>query len=144
MIRRVFSGGILLAILLMPWPGGSPQPLVAAITSTIQELNVSTKNALRRFRAFQTDVNTPQSGEQVLPGRVQAMLALLRRHGVKQFQISGSIAADEWVYQQIVASAWPRKLEKDAKARFLLNPEPIGLGCVLVDKQGNLSFVYCP
>ena len=53
---------------------------------------------------------------------------MLRGHGVERYQVSDSIAANSWVLQQIVASAWPRTLERDAKARFVLNAEPVTTG----------------
>ena len=57
---------------------------------------------------------------------------------------SESIEADSWGFQQIVTSAWPRKLEKEAKAEFVLNGEPVLSSCQLVDKQREVSLVYCP
>jgi hypothetical protein len=72
------------------------------------------------------------------------MLAMLRGHGVEQYRVSVPIAEDAWGYQQIVASAWPRKLEREAKARFILNTEPVTPGCHLIEKQSEVSLVYCP
>jgi hypothetical protein len=69
---------------------------------------------------------------------------MLRGHGVQQYRVSVSIAGDAWEYQQIVASAWPRRLEKEAKALFVLNAEPITPGCHVIEKQKEVSFVYCP
>ena len=72
------------------------------------------------------------------------MLTMLRGHEVERYQLSNSIAGDEWVAQQIVATAWPRKLENGAKAEFVLNGEPLGSSCRLIEKQREVSLVYCP
>ena len=115
-----------------------------SVEDTIRVVNRTALTMLGGFEDFQANINTPQTGEYVVGPTVQEMLAMLRGHGVERYQLSDSIAADTWVLQQIVASAWPRTLEKDAKARFVLNAEPVVTGCVLIDKQREVSLVYCP
>jgi hypothetical protein len=141
---RALAIAVCIAVLFIPWPDGDGPPFVRSVATTILELNRTTVRMLGRFAAFQADIATPQSGEFVLPNRVQDMLAMLRAHGVKRYQLSPAIAADAWDLQQIVVSSWPRKLEPDANARFLLNHEPLTPGCVLVDRRREVSLVYCP
>jgi hypothetical protein len=133
-----------IAMLFLPWPDGGSQPFFKAVATTILDLNRNALAALERFDTFQTDINTPNSGEQVLGTRVQEMLAMLRGHGVEQYRLSDSIAADAWVTQQIVATAWPRKLERDARAVFVLAAETPSPGCIVMDKQREVTLVYCP
>jgi hypothetical protein len=140
----VFSVFVFTAILFLPWPDAGQQYFSQAVVATIRNLNRTIVSALSGFDVFQADINTPQTGEFILPPRVREMLAMLRSHGVEQYWLSVSIAADAWGYQQIVASAWPRKLAKEAKAGFLLNVEPITPGCQLIEKQSEVSLVYCP
>jgi len=140
----VFSVLIIVAILFMPWEDGGQSPFYSSVGGTIRTLNGTAVTMLRRFDAFQADINKPHSDESILPIRVQEMLTMLRGHGVERYRVSESIEADSWGFQQIVASAWPRKLEKEAKAEFVLNGEPVLSNCQLVDKQREVSLVYCP
>ena len=140
-----FSVVIYIAIVLSHWPGGAGQwRFFTSAEATVRDLDRSVVTSLGRFRAFQADINTAQAGEDVLPSTVREMLTMLRGHGVERYQLSDSVARDPWGFQQIVASAWPRKLEKDAKARFVLNSEPVMPGCVVIEKQRQVSLVHCP
>jgi hypothetical protein len=140
----IFSVVIYVVIVFVPWPGASGWRFFRSVGETIRDLNRTALSIPGRFEAFQANINTPRAGEYVLPTPVQEMLTMLRGHGVERYQLSDSIAADSWNLQQIVASAWPRKLEKDAKATFVLNAEPPIPGCTLIDKQRQVSLVYCP
>ena len=139
----VFSLFIIVAILFMPWEGSGQYPFYRSVEGSIRYLDRTAITMLGRFGAFQANINSPQTGEYVLGPTVEEMLAMLRGHGVERYQLSDSIAANSWVLQQIVASAWPRKLEPDAKARFVLNAEPATPSCILIDKQAEVSLVYC-
>lgn len=142
----VFSVLIFVATLLMPWPGGTDGwILVRSVATTIRDLNRGTGRAVAGYRTFQANLNSPRTGENVaLPASVREMIAMLSRHDVERYQLSDALAADAWVYQQVVASAWPRKLEKDATARFVLNAESVAAGCSLIDRQTEVSLVHCP
>ena len=136
------SALVLAGILFFPWPDGGE--LFRSVDATVRDLNRTALAMLAGFDTFQANVNTPQTGEYVLGARVEEMLAMLRRHEVRRYQISDSIAENAWVSQQIVASAWPRQREADAKARFVLNGEPPIPACELIDRQTDVSLVYCP
>lgn len=141
----VLSFLVFVVILFVPWPdGGGRQRFYAAVLATFRDVNTTAVRVLKRFDAFQADIAGAEAGEYVLPSKVREMAAMLRRHGVKQYQVSDSIASDAWVLQQIVASAWPRRLEKDARGRFFLNGEPIPPACIPVDRLREVSLVYCP
>ena len=129
-------------ILFTPWAIGGP--FFKAVELTVRDLNRAALAALADFAAFQANLNTPQTGEYVVGSRVEEMLTLLRGHGVERYWISDSIAENAWVSQQIVAAGWPRKLEKDAKTGFVLNTEPVGPSCHLIEKGQDVSLVYCP
>ena len=140
----VFSVFIMIAIPFMPWEEAGHYPFFKAVEGTIRTLNGTATTMLGRFEAFQADINNPQTDESILPDSVREMLSMLRRHDVDRYQLSDSIVANPWVFQQTVASAWPRKLEKDAKARFVLSGEPVIPNCQLIEKQREVSLVYCP
>ena len=141
----VFSFAIYIVIVFVPWPGGGSEwRFFDSVGTTIRDLARNTVTLPGRFETFQAQLNTPEAGEYVLSGTVREMLGMLRGHGVDRYQLSDSIAADAWSVQGIVTSAWPRKLEKDAKARFVLNRDPPIPGCTLIDTQREVSLVYCP
>jgi len=139
----VFSIAIFIAVMFVPWPS-RPQSFFRAIETTSSDLNRTAVRMLGRFEAFQADINNPQTGEYVMERKVQEILTMLRRHGVERYQVSNAIAENPTVLQEIVASAWPRKFEPDAKARFAFSAEPAIPGCSLIEKQPEVSLVYCP
>jgi hypothetical protein len=142
----VFSVVIYIAIALSHWPGGAGQwRFFTSVQATMKYLNSTVVTSLAHLEAFQAEINTAQAGEYVLsPHPVREMLALLRGHGVERYQLSEGVARDPWWVQQIVVSSWPRKLEKDAKARLVLNTEPLMSGCLVIEKQSEVSLVHCP
>jgi hypothetical protein len=74
------------------------------------------------------------------------MLSLLREdaRGVKRYDLSPSLAADTWTLQVMVSSAWPRRLEPGADARFVLESERVPSGCSLVARREEVLLAYCP
>jgi hypothetical protein len=142
----IVSAAVFVAVLCVPWPDARGPLLFKSIAITFADLHKTAVTTVRRIQAFQSDLNTPGSGEHVLPLAVQDTLAILRGRGraVKTYQLSESLTADEWVLQQMIASVWPRKLEKGAMARFVLNTDPVVPGCTVIDKRSTVSLVYCP
>jgi len=132
----------LVAILSSPWADGGR--LYQAVGNTFLQLNQTAVTTLRAQAIFRSNINTPQAGEYVLGSTVIEAVAMLRSHGVERYRVSTLIADNEWVYQQIVASGWPRKLEKDAKVGFVFNNEPVGVGCSVIERRQELSLVHCP
>ena len=135
-------GVFFVAILFTPWAVGGP--FFRSIENTFRVLNETAIKTVAGYSAFRTNLDTPQTGEYVLGSRVEEMLAMLRRHAVQEYRVSAAIAENSWVLQQIVASGWPRKLELDAKRIFVLNTEPALPGCSVIDRQREVSLVYCP
>jgi hypothetical protein len=141
----VFSVVVFVSILCVPWPGGRDQwSFFRSVVTTVRDVNRTAASTLRSFWLFQSNLNTPAAGEEILPVSVREMVSMLEAHRIERYMISGGVAANAWVYQQIIASAWPRTLEHDAKARFFLNTEPPMPGCSLVDSRTEVSLVHCP
>jgi hypothetical protein len=141
----VFSVVIFVAFLCVPWPGGSGHwSFFRSVATTIGDVHRNAARALGAFAMFQAKLKTPRAGEEVLPARVREIVAMLEAHGVDRYVFSRAVAVDPWVYQQIIASAWPRTSEHDAKARFLLNTETNPPGCSLIESRTEVSLVYCP
>jgi PA14 domain len=141
----VFSVVIFVSILCVPWPGGRGHwSFFRSVVKTVRDVNRTGASTLGSFRVFHSNLNTPAAGEEILPLSVREMVSMLEAHRIERYMISGGVAADAWVYQQIIASAWPRTLEHDAKARFFLNTEPPMSGCSLIDSRTEVSLVHCP
>jgi hypothetical protein len=135
---------LILFVIFVPGRYSGYQLSVRTVESTSRQLNASVVRALGNLEAFQADINNPQTGEHALSRRVQEALTMLRRHGVDRYRVSDSITRDPWRFRQIVATAWPRKLDKDASALLVLNSEPLAPGCSVIEKQRDVSLVYCP
>ena len=118
-------------------------PFYSSVEGTIRDLNGTAFTMLRRFDAFQADINNPQSDESILPIRVQEMLTMLRGHGVERYRVSESIAELLGVSADRGVGLAAQAREK-AKAEFVLNGEPVMPSCQLIDKQREVSLVYCP
>ena len=131
-----------IAIMFTPWAVGGT--FFRSVENTFLVLNETAIRTVAGYAVFRDNLETPQTGEQVLGSRVEEMLAMLRGHGVQKYRVSAAIAENSWVLQQIVASGWPRKLEPDAKPTFVLNTEPPLPGCSVIDRQREVSLVYCP
>jgi hypothetical protein len=144
--RAIFSVAVLIVVLALPWPDGRGRPLLARVVTALGALNRTAAAALADFGAFQKNLDTPRAGEEVLPFWTQEVMVMLRSSGrsVDRYQLSDSIAAQDFVLQQVVASAWPRRLERGAKAIFILNTEPVQTGCEAIDRRTEVSLVHCP
>jgi hypothetical protein len=88
----------------------------------------------------------PRPGGEIeaIPGSVLEMVAVLDRRGLATYRLSASIVANNWVYQQMIATAWPRTLEPHARALFILPGEGVPPNCTLTDKEEDVSLVSCP
>jgi hypothetical protein len=140
-----FSVVIFGVLLCVPWPGGIGHwSFFRSVVSTIRDVHRSAANALGAPAVFQANLNTPRAGEEVLPVSVREMVAMLEAYKVERYALSDRVAENAWVYQQIVASAWPRRLERDAKAKFLRKAEPGTPGCSLIESRTEVSLVHCP
>jgi hypothetical protein len=140
-----FSVVIFGVLLWVPWPGGIGHwSFYRSVVSTIRDVHRSAAKAVGAPTVFQANLNTPRAGEEVLPVSVREMVAMLEAHNVERYALSDRVAANVWVYQQIVASAWPRRLERDAKARFVHIAEPATPGCSQIESRTEVSLVHCP
>jgi len=138
-----FSACILIGFLVMPWPDGRGLPFYRTVELTLVDLGRSLRGALQDPHAFQANLAIPLAGEENAGPAAQQAVNMLRARRVDRYQLSDAIAANDWVYEQIVASAWPRKREADARVRVGLNTEST-TGCELLSRDRDVSLVYCP
>lgn len=148
-IRRLISlvvpAFVLIATLYLPWPNGEGRPFGSWVWKTRGDLIFVGKRLASSdgWTSFNANLNTPRAGEFVLPPSVREMLDMLRRHGLPTYEISSAFHGNGWVVQQIVASAWPKRYEPGAAARFLMNGEPVPGNCDLIERQETVALVYC-
>jgi hypothetical protein len=152
-VTRPYRDGAALALsvvvfgvlLWIPWPGGIGHwSFYRSVVSTIRDVHRSAARAVGAPAVFQANLNTPRAGEDVLPVSVREMVAMLEAHEVDRYGLSDRVASNVWVYQQVVASAWPRRLERDANAKFVRIAEPTTPGCSLIESRTEVSLVHCP
>jgi hypothetical protein len=112
---------------------------------TARQLGSATSVSLTHFSTFRANLDTPHAGEaRAIPARVLTMVELLDRYGPDRYALSPAVSENNWVHQQMVATAWPRRLERDAPERFILSTEPIPVSCHLVESEGEVTLVRCP
>jgi hypothetical protein len=138
-----FSACILTGFLLMPWPDGRGFPFFKTVELTVTDLARSVGRVARDPRSFRSNLSVPLAGEESVGGPALQAVGMLRAKNVDRYQLSSGIAANDWVYEQIVASGWPRRREPDAHVRVIWNSEPTA-GCELMSRDRDVSLVYCP
>jgi hypothetical protein len=145
----LIAAAVALATLVLPWPVGPIGEWHAfhrAVPETARELYAIARLRLGHLAEFRALVETPGSGQEVLPWQVREMLAMLdgAGRGVRKYDISDGIASSEWTRQQLVASTWPRRMERGAKVRFQLTTEPLPDGCHVIAGRKETLLAYCP
>jgi hypothetical protein len=138
-----FTVCILVAFLLMPWPGGHDSRFYRSVELTCGDFWSSLRRVARDPRSFQSNLSTPLAGEEGAGSPALQAVGMLRARSVDRYELSTLVKRDDWVSQQIVASAWPRKREADAHVHVILNSEPT-TGCEVVSRDRDVSLVYCP
>ena len=116
------------------------------IVETVGNLFRSSYHVVRDFSSFQTNLQTPHSGEQVLPPAVQEMLTFIRAYHLKNYQISEEISTAEngLIYQRIIESAWPIKMDPKSKNRFIFVSERDStFDCVEKERKKEIALVCC-
>jgi hypothetical protein len=118
-----------------------------SIVEAIGNLFRDTFNAIKEIQSFQVNLKTPHSGEHVLPPAVQEMLALLKAHQLDSYQVSEQIIRPEncQIYQRIVESAWPRRIDPKGNHKFVLISELDNFpNCVIKERKKEVALVFCP
>jgi hypothetical protein len=80
-ISALFSACVVAVLLCIPWPDAKGPSFAKSIWLTFRDLNKNAVATIGRYRAFQSDLTTPGSGEHVLPAHVQRALAIVRGRG---------------------------------------------------------------
>jgi hypothetical protein len=128
------------ALFLLP-PGGG---LFHDAANAATDLTHALRDVMTNPRAFEGNVETPGAGrEQALPVEVIRIVALLERHREQRYRVSDAIRSNEWMYQQTVATAWPRLLEPAATTLLLLSDEAVPAPCRTIDREGNVVLAAC-
>jgi hypothetical protein len=91
-----------------------------------------------------SEFTKPGTGERVLPTSVQAMLELLRSHGVKAYRVSSKIAADPLISQRIVESAWPIRPDRSSSWYLAFAAETLPVTCLSYGHRQDVVLARCP
>jgi hypothetical protein len=130
------------AILLVVFVGFYKPPIVEAIG----KLFGSTFFAAINFQSFQSNLKTPHAGEYVLPSAVKEMLAFLRTHQLASYQLSEQITKKEnlLIYQSIVESAWPSRIDPKSNYKFIFITELNDISnCEEKERGKEVALVFC-
>jgi len=130
---KVFAVIVLLMALFSSHSVDTWTDLIQSNLDTVQHLQLTLANIL-----------TPNSGREVLPGKVQQMLSLFGKYHITNYRLSNRLEQDESINQRIIESAWPKK--KDSTSFYLIclieeiknNPT-----CDLIGKRKDVALVYC-
>jgi PA14 domain len=132
---------VILMVMLLPWPGGG---LWRAVFLTLRDYQIPALRQILDWSQFQANIATPGAGGQVLPPEVRTMVRLLERDALTRYRLSPLLADSTFLAQQVVASAWPRRLEATADALFLLDAEPVPAGCKVTASLEGIVLARCP
>jgi len=118
-----------------------PQPL-----STVTSLGKAGETILSPyvFRSLLQQIETPGTGEQVLPPPVRSMLALVRSNRVSSFRYSEAIGANEEVRQRLLEGALPSRYVPTAAYLLLVGGEQVPPACSTVASREGVILVHCP
>ncbi len=132
----------ILMVMLLPWPGGG---LWRAVFLTVRDYQIPALRQLLELSQFQANIATPGAGEHVVKPEARTMVRLLERHGLTRYRLSPLLADNNsFITQQVVASAWPRRLEVTADALFLTEAEPVPAGCKVTASLEGILLARCP
>lgn len=115
------------------------------IGKSIENVFRSALHAARDFKTFQSNLETPNAGQHVLPASVREMMALLRSHRLDNYRVSERIATaqEALIYQRIVESAWPRRMDSASGHEFRFVSEPATSGCTEIERRKEVALVFC-
>ena len=86
----------------------------------------------------------PNSGKHVLPHQVLKMLDMIDENEIANYQLSSTFEQDILLYQRIVESSWPIKLEEDSIYVFIYEDELIDFSdCSIIDQREGIYLVNC-
>jgi hypothetical protein len=142
---RTRDSGVLVAVVmlmlaLLPWPAGG---VWRAMFVTVRDYQVPALQQLLEWSRFQANIVTPGAGEHVLPAEVRTIIRLLERNAVTRYRLSPRLADNSFLAQQVVASAWPRRLELTADALFLAETELVPAGCKVTASLEGILLARC-
>jgi hypothetical protein len=100
--------------------------------------------AAQRLQFTVTNILNPNSGRDVLPGKVQQILSLLGKNHIPSYRLSDQLAQDESIYQRIIETAWPIKKDETSFYLFCSIEEIKDYpGCEVMDKRKEIALVFC-
>jgi hypothetical protein len=119
--------------------------VLPAIGSSLEQLEDFYRHTFVERATRPADWRAPHAGEWVLPGRVRAMVALLRRNGVQDFRFTAASVggADPLLTQRLAEGAFPIRVRAAARDVLIAAGEDPGTDCSVVDSEQDVALVHC-
>jgi hypothetical protein len=116
-----------------------------SVVDTIQAVRDKSLYVVWNPREPLTNIFTPGSGEDVLPGRVQILLSLQREFELSSYNLSGQFLDDPLLYQRTMEAVWPIQYNPNSPYIFYLSEDsnPEVEKCQLRAKKEDVKLVYC-
>ena len=103
----------------------------------------SSKHAVQNFAQVQSNLETPNTGRQVLPTAVQQISVLLQAQQLSNYQLSPRLQEPQF-FQRIIEATWPIKLERQSDYYLYFRDEPQAeTPCREIDRSEEIVLVYC-
>jgi len=129
---------------LLLFAPANPSRLWSDGEKTLTSLTASIEDWWRHPAETSRRVNVPRAGErEALPPQVIAMVNILARQGLEEYDLSPGMRANDWVLLQTVASAWPRRQKDGFLAVFVAEGESVSPDCVVLDREEGVRLVRC-
>lgn len=94
------------------------------------------------------EVLAPNSGlfsNKFVPNEVKEMLMLIDRFQLNDYQISKSMQENQSIFQRIVETAWPIKMEPFSQNLFFsIDDLDQYKGCIEIGRESEIVLVHCP
>jgi hypothetical protein len=119
--------------------------VLPAIGSSLEQLEDFYRQTFVERATRPAEWRAPRGGEWVLPARVRAMVALLRRNGVQDFRFSAASvgAADPLLTQRLAEGAFPIRVRATARDMLVAAGEDPGANCRVVDTEQDVALDHC-
>jgi hypothetical protein len=124
--------------------------LAVRLFPTIEATTVALEDFYQDFWARRASLRqewrTERTGETILAPKVQAMLQLLRDNQVRSFRYSDAIArdADTSLTQRLAESAYPIRVDLEARYQLLTAGESVDVQCTAVARKQEVVLARCP
>jgi hypothetical protein len=125
-----------------------PVLAIVVLTTSLAETLAGLKNinldVVQNPALALTDIFHRNSGQGVLPDKVQKMLKLLRKNNISMYKLSVLLNMDPLIHERIIESAWPIKMVPNTGNLLILREEIKAYpDCKLIEQNEDVALVRC-